>query len=716
MLRKLRNAGLGGRAVRLMVALALVSALSITSAQAQDVQIIARPLTPFEIHELHLTNAVSANGIDTIALGMPAYLEVQVEKAVGSSQNPVPVVVNSVTMSLDSRPALSAAALEASPIDLTVPIFDGGERQDFTAEMRKMLIPDVGGMYKVTAEMKGSTNGVPVTVPAEIMITGAKYMGVDGVCAFCHGGGLIPWVGDIVTPWKGTDHADFFTHQIDSLDPMGHYGESCIECHTVGYDHSPIVNMGFDDVAGWKGWSFPSGPGNNWDAMPAELKAKSNIQCENCHGPAGMHNGDPNKISISVSAGNCSRCHDEPDYHVKTVEWEQTLHATGYVFRDSGSCAPCHSTTGFIDEHDGDGKDTRGTGNEGVTCSACHDPHHNDHPDQLRTLANVTLGNGHVITKGGKGKLCMNCHKSRRDAVTYVEEYHSHYGPHHGPQADLLAGRNAIEYGKPMPSSSPHMNVPQTCVRCHMQDVEKDPTYGAAFKKVGGHTFSTTWDNDTPGNPADDVDVTKACLPCHVEDTFDFTFREEDHDGDNNVEGFQTEVAGLLEKLALLLPPVGLNEVDVTSAYTPQELKAAYNYLFVEEDGSHGLHNPGYAVAILQASIDDLNEPPPPVKEKWSDAKDLGGGFRSFDWFGTYYAAFWPWIYHLEHGIMMVEGTTTDDIRFFTLDMGYLRTTADLYPFMLRESDNHILWYIVGGTPAGRQFIDLTTGAIISVP
>ncbi|MBU4460018.1 MAG: hypothetical protein KJ579_05580, partial [Verrucomicrobia bacterium] len=46
--------------------------------------------------------------------------------------------------------------------------------------------------------------------------------------------------------------------------------------------------------------------------------------------------------------------------------------------------------------------------------------------------------------------------------------------------------------------------------------------------------------------------------------------------------------------------------VTATAAYSLSQKKAAYNYLFVAEDKSLGVHNPKYAAAILRASIDDL--------------------------------------------------------------------------------------------------------------
>ena len=37
-------------------------------------------------------------------------------------------------------------------------------------------------------------------------------------------------------------------------------------------------------------------------------------------------------------------------------------------------------------------------------------------------------------------------------------------------------------------------------------------------------------------------------------------------------------------------------------------MEAAYNWLFVNNDGSRGIHNTAYAVGLLKASIADLSK------------------------------------------------------------------------------------------------------------
>jgi hypothetical protein len=277
----------------------------------------------------------------------------------------------------------------------------------------------------------------------------------------------------------------------------------------------------------------------------------------------------------------------------------------------------CHSGVGFLQSQElGLEVATPGysdllteTDWEAIACAVCHDPHDasDGHPHQLRDVGPVTLLNGEMVTEGGYGKLCMNCHVSRRDADEYVEEYHRHYGPHYSNQTDMLVGTNAVEYGKRIRRSTHLYAVEDACAGCHMQSVPRtiDGEDNPIFTHAGGHTFKPVYDNGTPDDHSDDVDLTAPCVSCHGPMTT-FDIPRDDYDGDGKVEGVQTEVEGLMHALALALPPLDEATVEVTEEYTPKQLKAAYNFKFVEEDGSHGIHNTQYAVGILKAAIEDL--------------------------------------------------------------------------------------------------------------
>ncbi len=584
-----------------LIAFALV-AFGVQWVQAQDIRIDTRPLTPAEVSnpEYGLTNTTQlANGTHVVGLGQPIYLDLLVEQG---------TVITQVVWSLGTPYDLnedpitdSSAAITDSPLPMSMPTYDSVDRAAFDVVDRAMIIPDKRGTYPISVQAF-TTNGV---LNADLEVVGSVFIGKDNGCYVCH---------QSKRPlFETTLHSHAFTDQING-EGSSHFSERCIKCHVTGYDDAPAaINGGWDDVKNDTGWVFPETLStNNWDEMPTELQNKSNIQCEMCHGPGQLHYRmlDAGKIGVSLSAGTCGQCHDAPTHHVKNFEWGQSLHGRTQVDR-TGSCVNCHTTAGFINANDpgvlfGEviSSTDYATFKEGITCAACHDPHaKGGQVHQLRDLQSVELGNGTVITEGGAGLVCMNCHKSRRDAESYVYgNVSSHFGPHHGPQGDMIAGENAIEYGRDMPSSKHLSVVEESCAQCHMQEIPSDlPAY--AEGKVGGHSFELAYDDGTNAP----IHLTETCASCHGE-IEDFDFGGEDYDLNGIVEGVQSEIEGMMHDLAMLLPPVGSPDVSPGSDYNSSlPLKRAlYNYLFVEEDGSMGVHNPKYAAAILRSSIDDL--------------------------------------------------------------------------------------------------------------
>jgi len=56
----------------------------------------------------------------------------------------------------------------------------------------------------------------------------------------------------------------------------------------------------------------------------------------------------------------------------------------------------------------------------------------------------------------------------------------------------------------------------------------------------------------------------------------------------------------------------------------------------------------------------------------WSDATDLGYGWKYLDWFGSFWVdEISPWIYHYEHGWAYAWGDETSSIWFWTSDTVY---------------------------------------------
>jgi hypothetical protein len=587
-----------------------------------------RPLTATEISNYGITgtNAVRSAGITTIGLGEPAYLEALVNIAIAPSN----IVGVTWSLSPSNMPVGSVAQILTSPLGTNVPVYNAADKIIYQVAGRAMLHPDVVGPYTINATIttvgSGSTN-------LSFTIMAATYMGVQ-TCAACHSGAF-PNVPSIYPTYTNTPHASFFTLAIDGLE-SSHYNASCIQCHTLGYDtNSFAVNGGFDDYAKLLGWTFPTVLTNgNWASMPSQLQNLANIQCENCHGPGSQHvfsqgiTGNTNAISVPYSAGDCSQCHDDLNNHYYSAEWNNSLHAN-MTRIPSGSasriaCVRCHTAPGFINYITNLGSTNSYSTNyafEAVTCQACHDPHDASNPHQLRTGLTVALSNGTVITNAGAGGFCLNCHTSRNGSVTNsLVNYPaglatwnggSSFGPHDSPQGDMLEGQNGFTYGQLLPSS-PHANVvSNTCVGCHMQTIAStDP----AFTLAGGHTTKMSYTNSLGVN----VNVTYVCAQCHGSIT-NFNFPVADYIGAGVIQGGQTQVQSLLNTLSTLLPPSGyqanaanyipdgkVKSPSTQTNWPAQYLEAAYNWQFVANDGSLGVHNMAYTVSLLKASIANL--------------------------------------------------------------------------------------------------------------
>lgn len=589
------------------------------AAPALNAYLTLRPLTHTEITTYGITgsNAQFSAGINTIGLGEPAYLELLINNAIN------PATITNVVWTINSAPTPNSV-IQPSFLGTNVPVYNPADKLIYEVGARALLRPVDSGPYTVGVTIQTSGSG---STNLTINLTGATYLGVQ-TCAGCHDGNFQN-VANIYSTYTNTPHASFFTLAIDGLE-SSHYNQSCIPCHTVGYDtNSFAVNGGFDDYATLYNWHFPSVLTNgNWAGMPSQLQGLANIQCENCHGPGSQHvysqgiTGNTNAISVNYMAGDCSQCHDEVPTHYYSAEWNNSLHAK-MTRTPSGSasriaCVRCHTAPGFINYITYLGSTNSYATNynyEAVTCQACHNPHDASNPHELRTSTVVPLADGTVVTNAGAGGFCFNCHTSRNGSVTNsVISYPqglatwnggSSFGPHDSPQADMLEGVNGYTYGQVMPVS-PHANVvSNTCVGCHMQTIAStDP----AFTLAGGHTTKMSYTNNlgvvTP--------VTAVCVQCHGNiNTFNFPVA--DYDGDGVVEGVQTEVRNLLNKLTTLLPNSSgvvdgsvKTSLSVKTNWPAKYLQAAYNWQFVSNDGSLGVHNLAYTVALLKASIANL--------------------------------------------------------------------------------------------------------------
>ncbi|MEE9553469.1 MAG: hypothetical protein V3W18_04155, partial [candidate division Zixibacteria bacterium] len=167
------------------------------------------------------------------------------------------------------------------------------------------------------------------------------------------------------------------------------------------------------------------------------------------------------------------------------------------------------------------------------------------------------------------------------------------WGPHHGPQANILSGNATYEFaGETYDTDHPHFTSPGSdgCVTCHMAS-----PYGA---QAGGHTMSLTYDYH--GSERANTAGCESDL-CHA--SMD----------DLNPNGFQDSIIVRIEALRTLLINDGvIDPADPDYALIPDvgpltltlvQAGALYNFQTFREDRSNGIHNPSLALDALDASI-----------------------------------------------------------------------------------------------------------------
>ena len=294
-------------------------------------------------------------------------------------------------------------------------------------------------------------------------------------------------------------------------------------------------------------------------------------------------------------------------------------------YANSDDCQGCHTNEGFIERVKTGKVDVKKFVRHPseIGCFTCHAPH--DTGDfSLRKTNALTLANGTKFDRG-TGNLCASCHQARRTPKDEVRARNiptESWGAHHGPQADMLSGTNAYEYPGKKYSSSAHAALPQaSCVTCHMTLPNGRYSLSPA---IGGHSFRI--EGEVHENR---VVNTAGCLTsgCHGEmkQVKDMPYVDRkapaDYDGNGKVETIQQEVKGLYERLInkkgsgllqKLSPPLydakGKFIENNKTQYPLEAVAALYNYKFVVEDGSKGIHNTTYALQLLMDSIKALDK------------------------------------------------------------------------------------------------------------
>jgi hypothetical protein len=365
--------------------------------------------------------------------------------------------------------------------------------------------------------------------------------------------------------------------------------------------------------------------------------------CEGPAGPAGAQGPAGTNGANGVDAGfvyfegfkdslKCASCHT-PDgdtlYYVasRVTQWEASKHNHGGDFdRNTGTCAGCHTTEGFMERAMKgfpvafDGVSTKTYANSSAPgCFACHSPHKDGSFEVRGDNAPVVIksnvkGQDDVTFDYGKGNLCVLCHQTRSVATTIQPDESKTLGTdsitinttrwysHYGVQGQMIVGKGGFHFaGTTVPANSFHTNSTtiksEGCVVCHMAE----PT-GGGTGKAGGHTMNIKYDSH--GSTAS---LTTGCTVsgCHPSTGFSVDYK-----------GVQTEIHHKLDSLRGLLETKGWLVSDVNSSnyglvkltggkltIPMQKAGALWNFFFVEHDLSEGVHNTAYAKYLLDESI-----------------------------------------------------------------------------------------------------------------
>ena len=300
--------------------------------------------------------------------------------------------------------------------------------------------------------------------------------------------------------------------------------------------------------------------------------------------------------------------------------WDAAEEGGGVV---PGSCAKCHSATGqpeFIAE----GVVTSQPASNGLNCGTCH----SDLSEfTVYEVPSVRFPSGSTVSFGERdfsANMCLNCHQGRESTVSVnnrigdkpddeVNEDLRFVNIHYFAAGSTLFGtevKGAYEFaGQEYTGRNGHVPIYDSCTECH-----------------GIHDLEI---------------VIEDCGDCHevdltVEGLRAIRVSDVDYDGDGDVtEGVYGEIDTYREALLAAIQTyatevAGVNLIYSSSSYpywfadddgngrindeeggfaswTPNLLRAAYNYQDSQKEPGAYAHNPSYILQILYDSINAVN-------------------------------------------------------------------------------------------------------------
>jgi hypothetical protein len=321
------------------------------------------------------------------------------------------------------------------------------------------------------------------------------------------------------------------------------------------------------------------------------LCALAIIFSTSCEGPVGPAGAD----GTAGVDGNavCLECHNLTKKNEVNSQYITSGHAEGSTVGYAGGrsgCAMCHSDQGFI-ETQFTGQDTTAANiplPQEIQCRTCHAFHQsldfkNEPNSALRTIDPVDLlmyraedptAPAVSIDLGKESNICANCHQPRHLGPDLMPDStavtSTRFAAHHGTQATSFAGLGAAEIGMgyPAPGTGGKHVTDASCTTCHM------------------HGADHSWEPSLEA--CNTIDCHNGSLTQIEDNTRQLAFKALMLTLENKL-----KAAGLLDATGS----------PVRGTYPTDQVAAMYNYGWILDDKSNGIHNFAYLETLVNNSI-----------------------------------------------------------------------------------------------------------------
>lgn len=383
---------------------------------------------------------------------------------------------------------------------------------------------------------------------------------------------------------------------------------------------------------------------------PRLLKAAYNYQTSKKDPGAFAHGGkyiiellydsleDLNAAEKLATKTDMSAMHrvDAGHFDGSSEAWRHWDHEEEAPFVVPVACAKCHTAAGLPMVLAGQEIPAEGlAAGNGLMCSTCHDE---ANWPALYVVNEVTMPSGKAVSFGeGEGSnLCLQCHQGRESKASVDK---------------TIAGFNPTDMDA---VPAPYKNDQGNDVKLGFKNIHYFPagvtifgTEAQGAYEFDGKTYVGMSDHpstkcaDCHSVHALEIDVAEKCATCHadVTDMAAIRMTAEDYDGDGDkAESVAAEIDGLREALYAQIVAYakakGIDGITYNSAaypywfadkdgdgkpdkndtggnigystWTPNLLKAAFNYQYATKDPGAYVHNPKYVSQILIDSIETL--------------------------------------------------------------------------------------------------------------